>query len=240
MAGCDCCLLTNAGVYESTLGLIDGVISVSSDVSVEMLFEDPAHNMCEEDKTIRFFGPGKGSFQIQVYPFSSLDDFKYCLACPIELSVQTPWKWIYDCNKTIPCFNNSNKIRKGAYVGIPMRNKTITVTGDLTDSILPFEVGGCGVGVSKFNIQASNMPVVAPQQAKQYEWIKYTGAPIQFDTRTPYVYSLQLRTGSECNDFSFPEVQAFLTGFQWSFTPPKIPTCTFSFEIIASLCPECE
>lgn len=236
MSTCQCCLLSDAGLFEASLGFIDGVISLNTDVSVEILWEDPRFNMCD-NKELYFFGPGKGTFQIQAYPFHSLDDFKYCFTCPTEVSMQTPWKYIYDCNKIVPCVNGGN--RRGAWVGIPMVHKTITVTGDLTDSVLPFEIGGCGIEVLKFNIQASNMPILKPLHTHQYTWLSYTGFPIPFDTRTPYIYDLQLKTGAACDDDVFPMVQVFLTGFTFNFTPPKIPVVTYNFDLNLSLCPDC-
>jgi hypothetical protein len=125
--------------------------------------------------------------------------------------------------------------KKGKWVNLPMRKKQVTVTGDITNST-KFEVEGCPIPAPKFNLQASQQSIFLPQQAMQYNHLRYLGGPVSFDTEEiEEPFNISVVTDQGCGGFR--NVEAYLTAFNFSYTPPSPPTAQYTMEALFSICP---
>lgn len=246
MADCNCCLTLGSQVIIGGANIGPYTISVSVDSTRDVIWEPSSQGECEPDydNKIYMFGPGKSTLQLTAYPFSNQEEqYNLGFTCPMEVSVQIPYKWIFDCRQCTDCLDPATgevagKVR-GRWVGIPMKKKTVSVTGG-TDSSL-FDFSGCPSPVSKFNLQAGPNVAIVPQPTMQYSSMSYTGLPIAFNTEdSSKLWELTVLTNQTCQYATgFSNVDAYLTGFTFSYQPPAPPTVTYSFDAIVNWCPEC-
>jgi len=246
MAGCNCCVTYDSQIIVGDADISNQTISISVDSSQEIIWEDKTDQECDPlgDEKVYLYGPGKASVQITAYPFAQYTDYTFGFECPVSVNVNIPWRYVYDCRGCEPCIDPATGeqgiMRKGRYIGLPMKKKQISVTGDIENSNL-FEVGGCAVPTTKFTLTAGPQSIITPQPTMQYSWLKYHGLPFEFDTdqvKTPFI--ITINNGSGCSWASgFRNVRAYLTSFSFSFAPPQVPTCSLSFDVLVSFCPTC-
>jgi hypothetical protein len=236
--GCKCCITFNSRVAVGDADISQRLISVSVDTTHDVMFEPSSDQECVPDGNwAYFFGPSKGNIQLSGYPFTVPEDMTLGFTCPVDISVQIPWKYVYDCRQCEPCIDpltgNVAGTKRGRWVGIPMKKRQITITGDISGASSIFQPGGCAIPASKFNFQANS--VIVPQATVQYAQLAYNGGPIPFNTQDIKPFSIQV---SAC-DFSLTNVVAYLTGFTFNFTPPKPAQVNYTFDMMVNLCPPC-
>jgi hypothetical protein len=234
---CPCCVTTLVQVLVNDKNISERVSAISVD-SVPDIQWEPKSDDCIPQGTgwIYMYGPGKTTIQITAYPFDPPEDYTFGLPCATNLSVSVPWKQIYDCRVCSPCLMPDGTIGRklGMWRAIPMRKRQITVTGDISNSP-KFIVDGCPIPAPKFQIQANQHMVYLPQKAMQYNHLQYLGGPVAFDTeniKEPFTINIQTQEG--CGGFTG---DAYLTSFTYSYTPPQVPTVTYSFDMMFSVCP---
>lgn len=246
MADCNCCLTLGSQVIVGGADIGDYTISVSVDSTREVIWEPGNQGDCEPDYDDRvyMFGPGKSTLQVTAYPFSNQSaSFNLDFTCPMDVSVQIPWKYVFDCRQCTDCLDPATgqpagKIR-GKWIGIPMKKKSVTVTGD-TDNPL-FTFAGCPSPASKFSLQAGPNVAIVPQPTMQYSEMSYNGLPISFNTEdASKIWELTVLTSPSCEFATgFSDINAYLTSFVFNYSPPNPPTVTYNFDAIISYCPDC-
>jgi hypothetical protein len=238
---CNCCLSSEARVSINSQDISTQVHSVSVDSSQEVNWEDNTDATCNPlgDK-LYLFGPGKTTIQISAYPFQGEDDYTMGFECPVNVSMNSNYKWVYDCRFCDECIgtDGTKMRRKGKWRAIELKKKQVSVVGDIEGVSSLFEVSGCKLNLPKFSIQAGPQPVVLPQYSSQYSRLAYSGKPLTFDTDNfEGVFDISVTMGRGCPGFQ--NISAKLTSFQFNFTPPQVPTVTYSFESMVSICPTC-
>jgi hypothetical protein len=238
---CNCCLTSDARVTVGGTDISNQVHSVSVDSSQEVNWEDNTDATCNPmgDK-LYLFGPGKTTIQISAYPFKGEDDYTMGFECPVNVSMNSNYKWIYDCRFCDECLGSdgTKMKRKGKWRAIELKKKQVSVVGDIEGVSSLFEVSGCKLNMPKFSIQAGPQPVTLPQYASQYSRLRYLGHPFPFDTDDfSTEIPISVIMGTKCPGFQ--DIKAKLTNFQFTFTPPQPPTVTYSFESMVSICPTC-
>jgi hypothetical protein len=235
---CPCCNTTAVRVLVDGEDISGRVNSISVDTAPDIQRE-PKSNDCIPlpNEWLYLYGPGKTTIQITAYPFVPPEDYTCGLICATNLSLSVPWKYIYDCRLESDCFLSDGNLgkKKGRWVGVPMKKKQVTVTGDIENNP-KFIVDGCGISAPKFSIQANQFATYTAQMTTQYAHLKYVGGPIAFDSDavdTPFKVSVTAQVG--CGGFS--DVDAYLTGFSMTYNPPQAPTIQYSFETLFSVCP---
>ena len=136
MADCGCCLTFGSQVLVGGANIGPYTISVSVDTTRDVIWEPGSNEECEPivDRRIYMYGPGKSTMQLTAYPFSNEED-EYTLGftCPMEVSVQLGYKWVFDCChsgsfiESLSKLNNSRKI-------ITASDKCQTAWGDIDDN----------------------------------------------------------------------------------------------------------
>jgi hypothetical protein len=235
---CSCCLTSETRVSVNGADISGQVNSINVDSSQEVLYEDSTDASCSPmGSEIYLFGPGKTTIQITAYPFEGEDDYTMGFECPISVSMNSGYRWVYDCRFCSECITSGGgkAKRRGKWRSIEMKKKQISITGEPNAL---FDVGGCSLHLPKLSVQAGPHPAIYPQYSSQYSKLKYLGKPISFDSTdlsSPFTISVTMSQG--CPGFS--GIEANLTGFQFNFTPPQPPTVTYSFEAMVSVCPTC-
>jgi hypothetical protein len=235
---CPCCNTTAVRILVNNEDISGRVNSISVDTAPDIQRE-PKSNDCIPlpNEWLYLYGPGKTTIQITAYPFVPPEDYTCGLICDVNLSLNVPWKLIYDCRLDSDCLLADGGLgkKKGRWVMIPLKKKQVTVTGDLEGNS-KFIVDGCGVSAPKFNIQANQFAAYKAQVTTQYNHLKYTGGPINFDTdEIDTTFKLSVTAQAGCGGFS--NVDAYLTGFTLSYNSPQAPTITYSMETPFSICP---
>jgi hypothetical protein len=246
MASCNCCLTIGSQIIVGGADISEYAITVNVDSTRDILWEPGVQGECEADydNKVYLYGPGKSTLQVTAYPFSNTyAEFNLGFTCPMDVSVQVPWKYIFDCRQCSDCLDPetglpAGKIR-GRWVGIPMKKKNVTVTGDIENPLFVFK--GCASPATKFTLQAGPNVAIVPQPTRQYSGVEYKGLPIQFDTdAATKAWDLTVKTNESCRFAAgFTNVKAYLTGFTFSYQPPSPPTVTYNFDAMVSYCPEC-
>lgn len=246
MADCNCCLTLGSKVLVGDADISGYTISVTADSTRDVTWEPASQGECEPDfnNQMYLYGPGKSTLQITAYPFSNqAEQFNLGFVCPTDVSVQIPWKFIFDCRQCVDCIDiqtglPGGKIR-GKWVGIPMRRKIVTVTGDTENEL--FNFSGCPSPSSKFTLQAGPNVAIVPQATMQYNEMAYLGLPVPFDTTSASkIWDLTVTTNENCEYATgFSNVNAYLTSFVFNYSPPNPPTVTYNFDAIVSYCPDC-
>lgn len=249
--GCSCCV-----TYDSSVIVNDGnlnydvsndTISVSVDSSQDYIWEDLTDDDCNPiaDSKLYMYGPNKSTIQITAYPFSGYQDYTMGFVCPVNVNVQIPWKYVYDCRACENCIDPETGVstglkRRGRWVAVPMKKKTVQVTGDLENVDL-FSFGGCSSPIAKYNLSAGSSSVIVPQPTMQYAQMEYTGQPLPFDTDSMNKsFTISINTGEQCDWVTnFDDVRVYLTGFTFQFEPPSPPTVSYTFDAFPSFCMEC-
>lgn len=239
MSNCPCCLTTNLKVKVNGEDISRMISAVSVDTAPDVIRE-PASTKCEvlPNEWMMLFGPGKTTVQITAYPFGgNIPPDLGGLACATNVNISVPWKYVYDCRLDADCVDKNGNIstRKGKWVLLPMKKKTIMITGDITGA-QTFKVGGCTVPAPKFSVQAGVHQYYQPQETIQYSSLQYTGIPIQIDTdNLNSTFDLQIISDTHCG--GFPKLEAYLTSFGFSFTPPSQSSVTYTWEVPYTTCP---
>lgn len=236
---CPCCASINVTVSVDGADITRQVNAVSVDTAPD-INREPKSNDCIAipDEWLYMYGPGKTTIQITAYPLENEADYTLGLQCAATLSLSVPWKYVYDCRLESDCLLSDGSLgkKKGKWIGIPLRKKQVTVTGDISGAERLFIIDGCGVSAPKFSIQANQFGTYTAQETTQYTHLKYIGTPIQFDSDSldsPFKVSITSQEG--CGGFS--DVDAYLTGFSLNYSPPQAPTITYNFETLFSICP---
>jgi hypothetical protein len=237
---CPCCRSADVKVLVNGNDITRRVNSLSVD-SAPDINREPASNKCVPvggNNWIYLFGPGKTTIQVTAYPYDdSSGDYRLGLECAVNLSASVPWKYIYNCSLESDCLLKDGKLgkKKGKWVLIPMKKRQVTVTGDLGNSTV-FKVDGCSVSAPKFSVQASQLPTYLAQETVQYNHLNYTGTPIAFDTdKVTDPFMISVKSDGGCGGFD--EIEAYLTGFTATYTPPQPPTVSYTWECPFSICP---
>ena len=235
---CPCCVTSQVRIVVNGSDISQRVQSVSVDSSPDIMWE-PESKDCIPQGTgwIYMYGPGKTTIQITAYPFEPPEDYTLGFPCATNISLTVPWKYIYDCRLCSPCFLPDGTIgqKRGLWKGIPMKKKQVVVTGDITSSP-KFEVEGCPIAFPKFQVQASQQSIFLPQQSIQYNRLKYLGGPVPFDTLDlDGPFSVSIITQEGCGGFD--NIDAYLTGFNVSYTPPDPTTVSYTMETLFAVCP---
>lgn len=249
MASCNCCLTLGSNVVIGEADISRYTISVSVDSTRDVIWEPASQGECEPDydNRVYMFGPGKSTLQLTAYPFSTSDEYNLGFYCPMEVNVQIPWKYVFDCRQCTDCLDPATglpagKIR-GRWIGIPMKKKTVTVTGDTEGTAARelFNFVGCPSPAAKFDLQAGPVVAIVTQPTMQYSEIEYKGLPVPFSTEdASKLWNLTVTTNQACSwATGFTDVQAYLTGFTFSYQPPNAPTVSYNFDAIVSYCPDC-
>jgi len=249
--GCSCCV-----TYDSNVIVNDGVIAyditsdtinVNVDSSQDYFWEDLTDEDCDPigDSKLYMYGPSKASIQITAYPFRGYQEYTMGFVCPVNVNVQIPWKYVYDCRGCEPCIDpqtgqETGMMRRGRWVAIPQKKKIIQVTGDV-EGVSLFSFGGCSSPIAKYTLTAGPSSVIVPQPSMQYSQMEYTGQPMPFDTdnmKTPF--RISINTGEHCDWVTnFDDVKVYMTGFTFSFQPPNPPTVSYAFDAFPPYCMEC-
>ena len=238
---CPCCVTRDITVIVDDKDITHMVSAVSVDTAPDVIRE-PLSNKCqvEAGQWMMMFGPGKTTVQITAYPWGEGGSPKPDmggLGCATNVSISVPWKYIYDCRLDADCIDKSGKVskKKGRWVLLPLKKKTITVTGDISKAS-GFTVDGCTIPAPKFSVQASNHQYYTPQETVQYSHLVYAGIPIKIDTDNLNTsFKVAILSGMACG--GFPEMDAYLTGFTFSFQPPSQSSIVYNFEVPYSTCP---
>ena len=236
---CPCCVARDILVKVNGNDITHMISAVSVDTAPDVIRE-PLSNKCQviPNEWMMMFGPGKTTLQITAYPFGEgIPPNLGGLGCATNVSINVPWKYIYDCRLDADCIDKNGQVakKKGKWVLLPLKKKTITVTGDITRAT-GFKVDGCTIPAPKFSVQASSHQYYTPQETMQYSHLSYTGIPIPIDTDNLNTsFKVAILSGMHCG--GFPEMDAYLTGFTFAFTPPSQASLTYSFEVPYSTCP---
>ena len=233
---------SNVSVKVNDVDITRQINAISVDTAPD-INREPKSDDCIKipDEWIYLYGPGKTTIQITAYPLEGdpgAKDYTLGLQCAATMSLSVPWKYVYDCRLESDCFLSDGSLgkKKGKWVGIPMKKKQVTVTGDISGADKLFVIDGCGISAPKFSIQANQFGTYMAQETTQYTHLKYTGTPVSFDSDqldSPFKVSVTAQEG--CGGFS--DVDAYLTGFSLNYTPPQAPTITYNFETLFSVCP---
>jgi hypothetical protein len=157
---------------------------------------------------IAITGAARGDLSITAYaPFHPSDDLK----CPGNASISFGWDERLECDGFTTHF-------------IPRTTNTAYMEGDVTEHINMVTVGNA---YTTFNASAAGGPHTPYLYTDHYDGynLEYTGSPITIsvsDQKNPMTISFLsgiLPTGSKL----------YLTSFNWSYTPPNIPTVSYSF-----------
>lgn len=249
--GCSCCV-----TYDSNILINDGsleyditndTINISVDTTQDYVWEDLTDEDCNPIgiSKLYMYGPNKSTIQITAYPFRGYQDYTMGFVCPVNVNVQVPWKYVYDCRRCEPCIDpetgtETGQMRRGGWAAVPMKKKIIQVTGD-TEGVSLFSFGGCASPIAKYTLTAGPTSVIVPQPTMQYSQMEYYGQPLPFDTdnmKKPFI--VNINTGDRCNWVTnFSNVKVYMTGFTFQFEPPQAPTVSYSFDAFPSLCMEC-
>jgi hypothetical protein len=237
---CPCCVSTDTRVYVNDKDITEMLNAVSVDTAPDVIREPLSSNCWPiSGEWMTLFGPGKTSVQMTAYPFGGGNSFQpnLNLTCATSVSVSVPWKMVYDCRLSSNCVDKNGQIgtKKGRWVMIPLKKRTITVTGDISGSSA-FVADGCTVPAPKFSIQAGPQRYFTPQETLQYSHLVYKGNPFEIDTDdldSPYTISIVSAAG--CG--GLPSMEAYLTGLNFSFTPPSQSSVTLTFDTPFTVCP---
>lgn len=246
---CTCCVTYNSSIIVNDgsmdYDITNQTVSISVDTAQDIMWEDETDDECNPTGDyIYMYGPSKSTVQISAYPFTGYDDYTMGFVCPVNVSVQIPWRYVYDCRGCDPCIDPETGDpgsfqRRGRWVGIPQKKKTVQVTGDI-EGVSFFSFTGCPTPIAKYTLTAGSTSVITPQPTTQYIKMQYTGQPISFDTnnlRSPFY--ITIRT-PDCDWVTgFNQVKAYLTGFTFEFNPPQPPTVSYTFDTLPVYCLEC-
>lgn len=243
---CDCCLTYNSQIVVGGADISNDTISISVDSSQEVLWEDLTDQECNPigDSKLYMFGPSKATVQITAYPFRGYQDYRMGFTCPVDVSLQVPWKYVFDCRGCVDCIDPKTGAvtgqRRGRWVGVPMKKRIIQVTGDV-ENVSIFQFSGCPSPLAKYTLTAGPQSVITPSPSMQYDRVIYSGLPLAFDSddvKNPFTISIN--SGGDCDWVtSFNNVKAYLESFQFSFNPPAAPTVSYSFAALPSYCQDC-
>jgi hypothetical protein len=250
MAECSCCLTLGSQVIIGEADIGKYTVSVNVDTSRDVQWDSISDKGCETPENgpmIYKYGPGKATLQLTAYPFSIEDEYNLGFTCPMEVNVQIPWRYVFDCRQCVDCVNPrtglpAGKVR-GRWVGIGNKKKVVTVTGDVESSAAKrlFNFSGCPTPIAKFTLQAGANVAIVTQPSMQFFDMEYFGLPVAFNTMDmSKIWDLTVRTGQACSWVTgFSNVKAYLTGFTFNYQPPNVPTVTYNFDAMITYCPDC-
>jgi hypothetical protein len=249
MAECSCCLTLGSQVIIGEADIGKYTVSVNVDTSRDVQWDSISDKGCESSENAPMlykYGPGKATLQLTAYPFNIEDEYNLGFTCPMEVSMQRPYRYVFDCRQCVDCLDPktglpAGKVR-GRWIAIANKKKTVTVTGDTESSAAKrlFNFTGCGTPISKFTLQAGPNVAIIAQPSMQFSEMEYFGLPLPFSTAENRIWDLTVRAGQSCNWVTgFTNVKAYLESFSFNFTPPNVPTVSYNFSVLVTYCPEC-
>ena len=239
---CSCCLARGVTVSLGGSDITNQIVSVAVDTQNDIDMEPDTTNCVPNGNWIYMYGPTKTAVQITAYPFTCPEEFTLGFDCPVNVNLQVPWKWIFDCRECWPCYTADGSVggkKRGVWRPIPQRRKQVTEQGARGSSLFSFP--DCAMGIAKFEYRAGPQAVLLPQPTNQYVSMSYLGKPYAFNTdttSTPVKISINA-TGKCGNVRNFVDVDGYLTSFSFQFTPPNPPQVTYGFDLLGAICPEC-
>ena len=89
---CQCCMIYDTNIIETTADILNGVISINMDTPVNHDWVEGTDDECVEDGTyVDLYGPAVGTIALTAYPFdnTSLDPYAYTMdfTCPVSINV---------------------------------------------------------------------------------------------------------------------------------------------------------
>lgn len=199
MAVCECHIAAEFPIL-GNMGIISASLRSGTDISI-------IETACGSQ--IALTGSTRGDLSITAYaPLGSMT-----LNCPGNASVSFNWE------TRMSCKNGDIKL----YV-IPRGAARASVDGGVTDQISLSQIGD---SYQTFNASASSgpqTPYIMSDHVDGYNFY-YSGSPL----------SVSPDDGKKAKSVSFLQgilpsgSELYLTGFSWSYTPPNVPTVTYSF-----------